>query len=151
MSETEERARLVAEAKSWLGTPYRSAADVKGAGVDCVMLLIRAFVDAGMIAPVDPRPFPEQWAVHQAEELYLAAVRERAHEVAPPPARMPLPADVVLFRMARVYAHGAIVLDWPYVIHVMRRPQEVMIQDCERTGLLMRLEKKFFSLWPRTV
>lgn len=30
-----QRAAVVAEARSWIGTPYHNCADVKGAGVDC--------------------------------------------------------------------------------------------------------------------
>jgi cell wall-associated NlpC family hydrolase len=149
MSEAEERARVVAEALSWSGTPYHSAADVKGVGVDCVFLLIRAFADTGMIAAVDPRPFPEQWHVHQAAERYLEGIQQQnAHEVAGPPARSPQPADVILFKFGRVFSHGAIVVAWPNIIHV-RRPLPVMVQNCERTWILDRLDKKFFSLWPR--
>ena len=40
-----QRAAVVAEARSWIGTPYHHAADVKGHGVDCAMLLIRVYCD----------------------------------------------------------------------------------------------------------
>ena len=33
--EIEERERLIAEAKEWLGTPYHTAGRIKGAGCDC--------------------------------------------------------------------------------------------------------------------
>ena len=41
------REKIVAEARSWIGTPYHNCADIKGVGVDCGMLLVRVFVDLG--------------------------------------------------------------------------------------------------------
>jgi cell wall-associated NlpC family hydrolase len=37
----DERAAVVAEARTWIKTPWRHMADIKGAGVDCAMLLVR--------------------------------------------------------------------------------------------------------------
>ena len=44
-----QRAAVVAAARSWIGTPYHHAADVKGVGVDCAMLLVRVYSDLGLI------------------------------------------------------------------------------------------------------
>ena len=35
------REAVVTEAKTWIGTPFHHAARIKGAGVDCLMLLSR--------------------------------------------------------------------------------------------------------------
>ena len=35
-SESEARAAVIAEARTWIKTPWVHAADIKGAGVDCV-------------------------------------------------------------------------------------------------------------------
>ena len=56
--EFSERTAVVAAARSWIGTPYHNCADVIGTGVDCGMLLVRVFVDSGLCAPFDPRPYP---------------------------------------------------------------------------------------------
>ena len=55
-SEGAERVAVVAAARSWLGTPYHHAADVKGrkGGVDCAMLLVRVYCDLGLVEPFDP-------------------------------------------------------------------------------------------------
>ena len=65
------RAAVVAEARSWIGTPYHHAADVKGHGVDCAMLLVRVYCDLGLIEPFDPRPYTRDWFLHRSEERYL--------------------------------------------------------------------------------
>jgi cell wall-associated NlpC family hydrolase len=80
-NEAKQRAAVVAEARSWIGTRYHNCADVKGAGVDCGMLLVRVFVDTGLCAPFDPRPYPPDWHLHRSEEKYLGFVFDRAHEV----------------------------------------------------------------------
>src|SRR5215469_10862476 len=91
--ETCQRAAVVAEAKSWLKTPFRDQADVKGAGVDCAMLLVRCFVDTGIVAPLDPRPYPPQWHLHRDEERFLEIVVKLGTEVG----RAPIPGDVIVY------------------------------------------------------
>ena len=80
-SETDQRMAVVAAARAWIGTPYHNCADVRGAGVDCGMLLVRVFVDTGLCEPFDPRPYPPDWHLHRAEEKYLGFIFDRAHEV----------------------------------------------------------------------
>ena len=48
-NEQEERERLVAEALSWLGTPYHHAGRIKGGGTDCGMLILQTFINVGLI------------------------------------------------------------------------------------------------------
>ena len=101
-----ERARVVTEARRWIGTPYHPAADVLGAGVDCGMLIVRVFVDTGVVPPFDPRPYPPDWHLHRGEERYLGFVFDRAREV---PLADAAPGDVIVFRYGRCHAHGGIV------------------------------------------
>lgn len=83
--EAAQRAAIVREARSWIGTRYENCADVKGrnGGVDCGMLLVRVFVDCGLCAPFDPRPYPPDWHLHRSEEKYLGFVFDRTREVFP--------------------------------------------------------------------
>ena len=93
-----------AETRSWIGTPYHAEADVRGAGVDCGMLIVRVFVDAGLVPPFDPRPYPSDWHLHRDEEKYLGFVFDHCDEVDAPAA-----GDVAVFRYGRCWAHGGIV------------------------------------------
>lgn len=95
---------MVAEARSWIGTPYHHAADVKGHGVDCAMLLVRVYSDLALIEPFDPRPYTRDWFLHRDEERYLSFLLARSREV-----RAPGLGDIVLFRMGRCFAHAGIV------------------------------------------
>jgi cell wall-associated NlpC family hydrolase len=143
MTEAGERAAVVAEARSWVGTRYVSNADVKGAGVDCGMLLVRCFVDVGLIPAFDPRPYPAQWALHQSGERYLAFVARFADEIEGPPE----PADVVVFRWGRCHSHGSIVTVWPEIIHAYGAP--CTPENVEQNLMLRRLSPRFFSFWAR--
>ncbi len=80
----EQRKDVVAEARSWLGTPYHHAADVKGHGVDCAMLLVRVYCDLRPDRTFDPRPYTRDWFLHRDEERYLGFLLERAREVRSP-------------------------------------------------------------------
>ena len=78
------RAEVVATARGWIGTPYHHAADIKCAGVDCAMLLVRVYADLGLVPPFDPRPYTRDWMLHRNEEKYLGFLLARARMVEEP-------------------------------------------------------------------
>jgi cell wall-associated NlpC family hydrolase len=124
MNIDEQRARVVAEAKTWLGTPYHHMAKVKGAGVDCAQILVAVFETVGLIPPTTLAYYPPDWAMHRDQERYLQIIEQLGGVAVPnPPERAPLPGDIVVWRYGRTYSHGAIVIDWPQIIHayVMKR------------------------------
>lgn len=146
-----ERERVIAESLTWLRTPFRHASDVKGAGVDCAMMLVRVFVDTGLVPPLDPRPYDEQWMVHRSEEKFLAIVERLLGETDGPPK----PADVIVYKFGRCHAHGAIVLDDTRVIHAFKPQGAVVISPmhdaslaCLRNG--RPRPRKVYSHWPRS-
>jgi cell wall-associated NlpC family hydrolase len=151
VTEVEERQRVVREAQSWLGTPYHDNGDVKGAGVDCGMLLVRVYVDTGLVPAFDPRPYPAQWSLHQKAERYLEIVRTYAHEIPGPP----LPGDIAMFKFGLTYSHGAIVVAWPRLIHANPpghaacRYVDDVFMDSTFIRLMRDMPPKFFSIWPR--
>jgi NlpC/P60 family putative phage cell wall peptidase len=107
------RPAVVSEAESWIGTPFHHAARVKGAGVDCLMLLAEVYEQAGVIGHVEPPFYVPDWHLHRDAERYLEGLLPYAREVAGPP----LPGDIALFRFGRTFSHGAIVTRWPRLIH----------------------------------
>lgn len=104
--EAAERAAVVAEARSWIGTPYRHMGRAKGpsGGVDCAQLVWAVFHRCGLTPFMALEPYPPDFMLHQGLERYMRIVLERAHEVS-----APAPGDVALYRVGRLYAHGAIV------------------------------------------
>jgi hypothetical protein len=140
------RFAVVEEARSWLGTPYHHAADVKGHGVDCAMLLVRVYCDLGLVERFDPRPYTRDWFLHRNEERYLGFLLERSREV-----RAPGLGDIILFRMGRCFAHAGIIsrVDPLSIIHAFA-PTRCVVEDIiERSAELKAKMKtaKFASYW----
>lgn len=102
------RAAVVAEARSWIGTPYRHRASLKGHGADCLGLVRGVW--RAVIGP-EPEPLPPyaaDWA--EAGRRETLAETARRHLVAIP--AMELKAgDVLLFRFrAHLPAKHAAIL-----------------------------------------
>jgi cell wall-associated NlpC family hydrolase len=140
-----ERASVVAAARGWLGTPYHHAADVKGrkGGVDCAMLLVRVYVDLGLVAPFDPRPYAPDWMLHRGEEKYLGFLLARARMIETAGL-----GDVILFRVGRCFAHGGIVsrLAPLMMIHAWSQAGFVIEDEVDRCAVGVR-PRVFASHW----
>ena len=135
---------MVAAARTWIGTPYHHAADIKGVGVDCAMILVRVFCDLGLVEPFDPRPYTRDWFVHRDEERYMGHLLDRAREV-----EDPLPGDVMLFRIGRCFAHGGIVsgIDPLRLVHAFAPARCVVEDELARAGEIASKPRKCFSYW----
>ena len=146
MHEPHARARVVAAAREWVGTPYHHMADVKGVGCDCAMLLVRVFCDLGFVEPFDPRPYTHDWHLHRGEERYLGLLLARAYEIVSPE-----PGDVILFKYGRCFSHGGIVTrgDPLTIIHAFHPARIVLEEDVAHNAeVASRLgEAKFASYW----
>ena len=146
MTEAEQRAMVVAEARTWLSTPYHHRGKLKGIGVDCAQLPLCVFAGVGLIEDFDTGAYPPDWHQHRAEERYAGIVLQLAREIQ----RDELgPGDIVLFKFGRAFSHGGIVIDWPQIIHAVRRDQKVVYGDVERESDLMGRPMRCFSFWGR--
>jgi cell wall-associated NlpC family hydrolase len=150
-NEANGRARFIAEARTWLGTPFRDQADVKGGGVDCAMLLVRSAVDTRLVAPFDPRPYPPQWHLHRDEERFLAIVSKLGTEVT----RAPIPGDVIVYRVARCFSHGGIIVENNHVLHAYYKTKNVTISPLHDIDLARLPDGrprpfKLFDLWAKS-
>jgi cell wall-associated NlpC family hydrolase len=147
LTEAEGRKAVDRVARSWVGTPYRNCAFVKGHGVDCGMLLREVFVEAGVIEPFDIPSYSPQYFLHQAEEQYLSYVFPRAREIKADEVKA---GDVAIFKIGKCFAHGAIVVEpgWPHIVHahavskVVRRALGTALHLGDTVN-----EIKFFSCW----
>src|SRR5689334_17318463 len=111
------RRTVVAEAESWLRTPFHHEQRVTGVGADCLMLLAEVYERAGVVAHIGPPHYPPDWHLHQDVERYLDSLLSYVHQIPGPPRA----GDVALFHFGRTFAHGAIVVAWPRVIHAFWR------------------------------
>jgi cell wall-associated NlpC family hydrolase len=136
------RARVVAEALTWVRTPYAHMGRVKGAGVDCGQLLALVYEAAGVTPEVVPESYPHDWHMHRSEERYLGHVEHYAHQIPGPP----LPGDIALYRYGRTISHGAIVTRWPQVIHAYVG-KGVILDDALGNADLKKHFVGFWSPW----
>lgn len=108
---------IIAEARTWIGTPFHHESRVKGAGVDCAQLLYAAYTATKIIPEFPINHYVHDWHMHRSEEKYMAYVLQYAVEAPAPPIRIPQPGECVLFKFGRSFSHGAIVVKWPTIIH----------------------------------
>ncbi len=112
----EPRLAIIAEAKTWLGTPWHHQAALKGVGVDCGQLLIEVFAAClpkkNIRLAASEQHYSRQWMLHRNEERYLQVVERYAQRV-----DTPKTGDIAVFKVGRTYSHGAIVIDYPLIIH----------------------------------
>lgn len=110
---------ILAEARSWIGTPYRHQASAKGLGSDCLGLLRGVWRATLGAEPEAVPPYTEDWAEPQRRE----ALREAAERwLLSKPLAEAEPGDVVLFRMrdnsvAKHLGIQSAVHPTPYFIH----------------------------------
>ena len=90
------RAEIIAEARSWLGTPYRHQASLKGAGCDCLGLVRGVWRALVGTEPEAPPPYTPDWAEALGQETLLIAARRQMAEIAPGAAQA---GDLLIFRM----------------------------------------------------
>lgn len=106
------RARIVAEARGWIGTPYRHQASVKGVGCDCLGL-VRGVWRALYGGEAEAVPaYSSDWGQTTGEETMLRAARRHLVEV---PIDTLDPGNVVVFRMHRraIAKHAGIITAAP--------------------------------------
>jgi cell wall-associated NlpC family hydrolase len=141
------RSAIVSEALSWISTPYHDHGTIKGqkGGVDCAQLIKHVMLNVGVVDDFPISYYSPQHFLHSNEERYLAIVRGFAREITKDEA---LPGDIVLYRIGRVYAHGAIIIDpgWPHIVHAWSAARMVQrsLGDQQSLGAPWR-EPKFFS------
>ena len=90
--------RVVAIARSWIGTPYRHQASRRGAGTDCLGLIRGIWRE---LYGTEPEPIPAytpDWSEPSGEEAVLDGARRHLRPV---PLAAMRPGDVLVFRMRR--------------------------------------------------
>lgn len=113
------REDIVAEARRWIGTPYRHQAAVHGAGADCLGLLRGVWRAVYGAEPEAVPAYGWDWGEVSGEERLWQAARRHLGECAPGDAA---PGDLLLFRMrsGAVAKHLGIRSErfgHPHVIH----------------------------------
>jgi cell wall-associated NlpC family hydrolase len=140
------RQAVLAAARTWKGTPYHHQSNIKAVGVDCLYFIAEAYREAGIVSQIDIPTYAFQWNLNHNTETYLNGLLQHAREV-----ETPQPADIALWKIGRTYSHGAIVIQWPNIIHaVIGRG---VTEDNVDQALWLKFDHrklrpvKFFSYW----
>lgn len=135
-----DRAAVITEAKKWLGAKWQHQACVRYQAADCGQILVDIYTQCGLIERPTVESYPKDWAIHNTEERYLAVVEQYAHEVTEP-----LPGDIAVWKVGRTYSHGAVVIDWPLILHA-DSTEGVTLADASK-GKLAKRDVKFYSIF----
>lgn len=117
-----ERTAIVAEARSWIGTPYVKRQCVKGSGADCATLIVGIYRGVGLIGNERLHDKRADWFWHTQEETYFLRALRHAHKIVEGICSRRTagePGSIALAKVcgSHVYNHGGIVTKWPMVVH----------------------------------
>ncbi len=97
---------VIAEARTWLGTPWHHQASVKGVGCDCIGF-IRGVAEP-FLGKVDiPLDYTPTWHLYRAEPRMYLGFKAVAEEIDPADA---IPSDILLFGAGKGPAHHCALL-----------------------------------------
>lgn len=107
---------IIAEARSWIGTPYRHQASLKGVGCDCLGLVRGVWRAVIGEEPEVAPPYVPGWAEAGGDE---ALARAAFRHLVPTALAQVLPGDVVLFRWRATMPakHAAILTSGALMVH----------------------------------
>lgn len=92
----EHQARIIAEARGWIGTPYVHQGDVRGAGTDCLGLLRGIWRALLGTEPEVVPAYTQDWGEAGGHEILMAAADRWLRRK---PLDQAAAGDVLLFRM----------------------------------------------------
>lgn len=154
--EAEQRARVVAVARSWMGTPFHFRARIKKVGIDCATLIAACFEEAELVPHLDLPDYADTWHMSaHSDEKYLAVVERHMHRIEGPPQ----PGDIALWKVGHRFSHGAVVIDWPTIVHAVHHVGCILddgerskglaeVMACETPeGRVMPRQRRFYSFW----
>lgn len=153
MTVEEQRAAVVAEAYSWIGTPYRLGARVKGAGCDCATFIAEVLIACGLAQREDLGVYSQDWFFHDQTDRYLLRLLRHTTKTLEAVAFRSFaaaPGDVVLTRThsSKVYSHGGVVTAWPRLVHAIAPKVEEI--DASTHPLWACRHIALFTCWPQT-
>lgn len=93
MSSSETRARVIAEAMRWIGTPYRHQGSTRDVGCDCLGLVRGIWRSLYGREPEAPAAYAPDWAETSGHDRLMDAAREYCAQV-----ERAVPGDLLVFR-----------------------------------------------------
>jgi cell wall-associated NlpC family hydrolase len=93
---------------SWIRTPYRHWAGVKGMGTDCIHFVIRVMEETKAVnRKINIPRYPRDWHLHNTEERLLNGILKQLN-VDEINVDCPINGDIVLFQFGKTVSHAGI-------------------------------------------
>lgn len=150
-TEAEERARVAALARGWIGLRYYHGQRLRGVGGDCTFFVC-VYEDAGLIPTTEIPSYSPQAHLHSEAAVYEGIIRRYGL-----PVEVSGIGDIVLYRFGRTYSHGGVIIDpgrWaggetpPLIVHGDMEAQAILLAEGDG-GRLADAPRRFFTLWPK--
>ncbi len=140
-----QREAVIAEVKTWIGTPYKGWSCVKRAGVDCGQLIYGVYRNVGLLPAIAdlPKDYSLQIAAHQASTEYVDLVSKYFREIPEAEAK---PGDLVVYKLGLAFAHAGIIVSWPDNILQAANRHGVSGQHGIKNPAWRGKPRKFFTL-----
>ena len=150
MHAIEMRGRVVGEARSWIGTPYRHGNATKGAGADCASFVMAVMMACGIVSEDEIEHYGFHWWVNATEQVYMTRVLRHAKLIVEGvsfPTLEAQPGDVALVRVmdSRLYNHGGIVTKWPRLVHAISPAVEEVNASTDCSGMWANQQVAIFD------
>jgi cell wall-associated NlpC family hydrolase len=104
------------------------------------MILAEVYCRAGIVGEIDPGEYVQDWHLHRDEPVYQQQLERYAQRIEGPA----LPGDIALFKYGRSAAHGAIVIEWPRIVHSYITAGQVVEDDAVANA---DLAERFVGIW----
>lgn len=136
----EKQQAVVAEARSWLGTPFFPFARVKGHGVDCVNLAAGIYLALGVIQEFWPPPYLMDEGIHSSTSKVLDYLRDNGRFV--PVDKPEIAGDLLCLRIERIVYHVGVFIGGTSFMHVFKG-ESVMVSDVRDSTWSSRFDRVF--------
>jgi cell wall-associated NlpC family hydrolase len=139
-----QRAAVLEELKTWIGTPYRGWSCTKSAGVDCGQLIYGVYKNCGFVGEIElPRDYSLQVSQHRASTEYVDTVAQYFREITEDEAKS---GDLVVYKLGLAYAHAAFIVEWPHNVIQADARHGVSGAHGTKTPIFRRADRRFFTL-----
>lgn len=128
------RLKIVNEAKSWIGTPYKHYTSQKGLGCDCGLYIMKVYENVGLITYKHPAYYPQDWAFHNPiGELFVDIVENYCVSIDEKDLKI---GDMILYKFGKSLSHASIVIENNMIIH-------------SQVGIGVTISNRYNSVWSK--